>query len=209
MSTFRGVDFSRIYEMDHAFRPSVFHFEAVSDIGNSEAILKGAEEPRAKLAFRAMKGTRPADLMGTTLLSLRLISQRCADLLLDNRFTGWRTHPVHLRDKRGDAIEGYHCLVITGRAGSIDASRSRIELDPPPVPRGAATYVEIGMYFDPDSWDGSDIFVPQGTTAICVSERVKDAVERERITNVQFTALSEFQGNRFSELPPGRETGIS
>jgi hypothetical protein len=205
MSISNGVDFSRTYEMDHAFRPGVFHFEVISVIGNSEAILKGGEQPLGELEFRAMKGSRPADVMGTTLLSLRLVSQRFADLLLDNRFTGWHTHPVNLYDKKGNSIEGYQCLVVTGRAGPIDRSRSHIRLDPPPVPQGAPTYVEVGMYYDPDSWDGSDIFIPQSTTAICVAERVKDAVEKAGLTNVQFTALSDFQGNRFSELPPGRE----
>jgi hypothetical protein len=198
------MDFSRIYEMDHSFRTGVFHFQPLSAIQHSEAILRGEEPPLRSLEFRPMKGSIQADIMGTTFVALRLISKRFANLLLENQFTGWGTVATRIQDKRGKEIPGYFCLVVSGRAGPIDPSRNRIVLDPPPVPHGEPTYVEVGMYFDPMTWDGSDIFIPEGTTAICVTERVKDVVDRAKIENVQFTALSKFQGNRFLKPPPGR-----
>lgn len=49
----------------------------------------------------------------------------------------------------------------------------------------------IGLYFDPVSWDGSDVFLPKGNGRTFITEDLKSALERAGITNVYFTALSE------------------
>ena len=139
--------------------------------------------------------------MGATFVAILLISERFLDTLLEVRATGWGTYPVRPYDRAGLELPGYHGLAVTGRAGPIDRSRSRIELLPPPVPEEQAMYAEIGMYFDPGTWDGSDIFMPEGTLAVCVVERVKQALEERKLTNIEFTPLSERRGKLYSEAP--------
>jgi hypothetical protein len=200
-----NLDFSRTFEMDYALKKGVFHFEVPTLLQDSGAILRGTRSLPGGAVFRAMKGTRSADLMGTTRVAIRIASQRLVDILDDAGFTGWRTEPVLLQDNHGQEVPGrFHALVITGRAGPIDPSRSEIVLEPPPVPRGEPTYAEVGLYFDPASWDGSDLFLPESTSAICAVERVKGVIEQSPLSNVQFTRLDQFQGGRYSSAPPGR-----
>jgi hypothetical protein len=93
--------------------------------------------------------------------------------------------------KDGSELPGYHGLAVTGRCGPIDDSLSDEVVLPPPVPRGRARRALRGICFDSATWDGSDVFTPEGYTASFVVERVKTAVEAAGITNVEFARLSE------------------
>jgi hypothetical protein len=59
------------------------------------------------------------------------------------------------------------------------------------------------MYFDPASWDGADVFVPEGTRAVCVTDRVRWALAAAGATNLCFVPLSHHLMNLHSVPPPG------
>lgn len=197
------LDFNHIYIMSYIFpRGGTLHFEPVGDIEDPLKLLLGEVKPGRPIEFRRYSGSKPKDIMGATYAAILLVSDRFIDALVEVKATGWGTYPVRLYDKTGSELPGFHGLAVYGRAGPIDRTKSRIELIPPPVPQGQAMYAEIGMYFDPESWDGSDIFIPEGTAAVCVVERVKQALEQRKLTNIYFEPLSARQGKLFSE-PPG------
>jgi hypothetical protein len=98
----------------------------------------------------------PTDVVRTTLALPVLLGERVVDLLRSSGFTGWRLVPVELRHKAGDVLSTYHYLCVHGRCGAIDDSRSeRMEKRFP----GGVFPVLKGLYFDPATWDGSDIFI--------------------------------------------------
>lgn len=202
----KELDFSRIYVIGYTFKREALHFQAVEKALEWRKLLRGEMRPREAIEFRWDSGSKPQDLMGETYGGLLLVSERFIDTLLEERVTGWGVYPVRLYDKAGFKLSGYHDLAVSGRAGSIDWTKSRIELLPPPVPQGKAMYAEIGMYFEPETWDGSDIFIPEGTSAVCAVDRVKRALQRRKLTNLHFTRLTERRGKLFSE-PPGERTG--
>jgi hypothetical protein len=190
--------------MGSGWKRTAMRFEPFTEIEKPLKVLVGKLRPRYPIEFRWDTGSKPQDLMGTTHAILDLVSECFIDTLLEERASGWSTYPVRLYDKAGLELPGYVGLAVTGRAGPVDRSKSRIELLPPPVPQGQAMYAEIGMYFDPESWDGSDIFIPEGTAAVCVVERVKRALEKRKLTNIEFEALSEREGQLYSEHPGKR-----
>jgi hypothetical protein len=51
--------------------------------------------------------------------------------------------------------------------------------------------VYIGEYFDESSWDGSDLFSPEGTTTRFVVQRVVDAFKAAKIKNIEFQRITE------------------
>jgi hypothetical protein len=51
------------------------------------------------------------------------------------------------------------------------------------------THAARGRYFDPETWDGSDIFSPEGTAHLIVTESAKLALEEARATNWLLVAL--------------------
>ena len=200
----KSLDFSRIYAIGNAFKRGALHFDPVKGIEDPKKLLKGEMRPYEPIDFRRDSGSKPQDLMGATSVAFLLMSDRFTDALLEERVTGWGTYPVRLYDKAELELPGYYGLAVTGRAGPGDRNKTRIELQPPPVPQGQAMHAELGMYFEPESWDRSDIFIPEGTTAVCVVERVKQALEKRKLTNISFKPLTEFLWGYRSEHPGER-----
>lgn len=142
--------------------------------------------------------------MSETYATFKIVSPRFVQLLQELEATGWSTLSVEITGAEGEAIEGLSLLVVTGRAGPIDRRRTRIVRVDPPVPAGAPTYSERGLFFEPSSWDGSDLFVPADTAVVAVRHRIKAAVEDRKLTNIRFIPLTEYELMLYSEYPAHR-----
>jgi hypothetical protein len=130
------------------------------------------------------------DLVGTEVVDIRLFSNRAIELLRSRQYNGWKTYPVELVDRHGQRISGYQGFAVVGRCGPIEAERSE---------RITRIYgknrLEVwrGLLFDSSTWDGSEIFQPRGTALILVTEAVKNAVEKAKLTNVRFQRITEME----------------
>jgi hypothetical protein len=113
--------------------------------------------------------------------------------LREHDFTGWTTYPVELYDKAGQAVPGYHGLAVTGRTGPIDPDLSPVMTVPPPVPEGKAMPHRIGHRFWPETWDGSDLFSPEGTMLVLGVQEVRDALVEAKVTNVESRRITEIE----------------
>ena len=136
----------------------------------------------------ALGGTRPRDVIWTTIdHPVIIVSQRVIDLLKRERLTGWSTYPVTVYGRSEDIIEGYLGLSVTGRCGKIENAQSLL------VQRHTVccTYsVYKGLYFDPETWDGSDCFMTPGREDwIFITDAVKKAFGREKIRNIKYRRL--------------------
>jgi hypothetical protein len=89
-------------------------------------------------------------------------------------------------------VEDYKLLVVTGRAGGIQNDRSS-KLWKMPPPGGNPYEAWKGIYFDENSWDGSDMFCLGETAHIVVVERLKQALTREGVTNIEFVPLADVE----------------
>lgn len=153
-------------------------------------ILRGrlsVEEPVQ--ARWAMGGAKASDLVWATEIWPLFINERVEALLQEHGFTGWGTYPVELRGKSGEPIPGYRGLSIHGRCGKIRHRRSSTVTVQYPARKARR---RKGLFFDPDSWDGSDIFLPSsGELFKFVVGDVKRAFEKAKIRNVYFEATTE------------------
>lgn len=105
--------------------------------------------------------------------------------------SGWRTYPIDLFGKDGLRIPGHQGLAVHGRCGPIDDNRSVKfhEIYP-----GGVFPAWRGLYFDPASRDGSDLFMPAGEAGwILAVDAVKRAFEKAKATNLLFTALDQVE----------------
>jgi hypothetical protein len=149
------------------------------------------------LEFEFMKGasgSTACDWVSTSTAYISIVSTRLVNAI--RQFRGWRTFPVCVYGKHGKRIPGYHGLAVIGRCGPIDNSRSVQQWRPPKAVTGKPYRAWVGLYFDESSWDGSDIFMPECTALICVTEPVKESVTRARLTNVRLVALSEMENTK-------------
>ena len=115
-----------------------------------------------------------------------LISERVVQILRDHEFTGWDVCPVALWDKAGAPLPTYYYLQVLGRCGPRDPSKS----EPFEEEMPGAWFPRLrGLYFDPETWDGSDFFLPAKTAFIAVTEPVTRALAHAKVKNVTFERL--------------------
>ena len=137
-------------------------------------------------------GRNLTDIMWTTMAVPVLLSDRVPDLLRSGGFTGWATYPVvpYLDDSATN--NDFSGLAVTG--SPIDSSRGQI------VGKEylAGTFPVLkGLYFDPQSWDGSDIFATsQKSGLIFVVAAVKKCLELAGVRNILLTPLNQHQRMR-------------
>jgi hypothetical protein len=197
------LDFSQLFALGEGLRRTALRAHREVPWPAASDLLLGRHRPEAPLEFRRDSGSRLMDLVGTTAVAIKLFSERFVAALSAAGARGWGTYPVRLLDRAGGEVPGYAGLAVSGRAGPLDRGRTRVVALPPVGPGLPVSYEERGMYFDPASWDGTDVFVPEGTTAVCVTDRVRRALTAAGATNLDFVPLSHHLMNLHSAPPPG------
>src|SRR5207244_3302426 len=122
------------------------------------------------------------DVIWTTLAVPLLVRNRVREILEARAFKGWTVYPIELGGAEGQPITGFHGLSILGRCGAIENERSiRV-----PKKYAAGVFpVWKGICFDPKTWDGSDIFVPQGNVGwVFVVKELRDALDSAKVGNI-------------------------
>ena len=122
-------------------------------------------------------GTIEKDFIQASLMSIKLVTNRFVIALRDGAITGWMTYPVSIQGVR--VKQEYSGLAITGRCGPIQRHNSIGSAD------STGPYkFSIGLKWDPDTWDGSDLFVPTGTTFLVATARTIDVMRKRKIKGV-------------------------
>jgi hypothetical protein len=188
-----SFDYRRFYALGEGFKRGAFRAHTLGNIPDPLALTRGEIVPSEPIRFHHDEGRRLYDLVGTTWALLKLVSDRVKSVLAENRFTGWTTYPVEIYDRRGEPVGGYNGFAVTGRCGPIDESLSSVLTLPPAVPAGEALPHRIGLRFQPEAWDGSDVFSPDGTAWAFVTEPVRDALVQAKATNLTLTRITEVE----------------
>jgi len=171
---FPGLE--HLYHLDDQDRPTAMHvsIDTPLDLADFGLVASGLVE-RADLEFQPVGGSRNFDLVPCKPL-LELVSVRTQETMAP--FSGWSTQAVAINGARSEMLAGYRLLVVRGRCGPF--------LDIRPAP-----YEYCRAYFDPSTWDGSDVFCPPRSSRVFVVEAVKAAIERAELSNIQFTAMAD------------------
>ena len=156
------------------------------------ALLRGERSVATPLEFMHAEGRRHLDLVGTGYAMVHLVSDRFLDVLSAGDFTGWTTYDVRVLEKSGDEVPGYHGFSVLGRCGPLDPARAERVILPAP-PGGRAMPGWRGFYFDPSSWDGRDVFLPDGTRCVFVVEAVRRELKKAKVSNVRFERITEIE----------------
>jgi hypothetical protein len=185
------MDLDQIYILGNAFSRGALHVEPEGDL-RADDIFSTNRNYQQKLSFKRQSGTRAYDLVGMTCAGCHLFSKRSIDLFQANNFSGWRVEPVSLSGKDNEAISDYYALFVTGFCGRLDNSLSIKKTRKTKSGKGSID-VWVGLYFDVESWDGSDMFTPEGTQHTFVTERVKNLIEGHKLSNIHFERITEVE----------------
>lgn len=187
-----GISFDKLYIMKDAWDKNAFTVKARESAVYYEKamdLFKGNIVPDNPIVFLKDRGRKIGDLIVTDGYGIVLLSNRVIDTLREANFTGWSTFPVEIYSSKGEIVDGYSGFSVLGNCGRYDITLAKEVMLPGPL--GNLIPKKMGFYFEPSSWDGSDIFNPAGTWRMVVTESVKEAIERIKATNIQFTRLTE------------------
>jgi hypothetical protein len=185
------ADLSQLYLLGEGFKRGAVRAEITCPCDNDDIAHWISGHCKKPIILKQKEGRNFCDLMGTG-YTLDLISSRIADAVREAGMTGLATCPAELTAKNGDPVTGYEVLGTIGRCGPLQNDRS------PKVRQlnkvGTAMMdIWLGYYFDEDTWDGSDVFRPDGTRMTLVTKRVKDLIEGMGATNITFTPILEIE----------------
>lgn len=179
--------FSSVYLLSEPGGSRVFRGEISLSVDDAFAVTRAEKEPGRVEVRWVMGGKLPSDVIRCTVAAPFILHERVVSVLRDGGCSGWGTYACDVIDKTGAVVKGYSGLAVRGRCGPIDNALS-VKFDKI-MPGGAFKWWR-GLYFDPATWDGSDVFVPEGNSAwILVVERVKKALDRAKVKNIEFTSL--------------------
>ena len=178
--------------MSPSFDPGSAHVElpdSILDVNGEAALALGEIDPPAELRYEHAGGWSFMDVVNSTSGMLMLLSARMCEAMMP--FSGWRPLPAVIVGTDGAERHDYAVLCVEGRSGPIDDALSERVTLPPPIPGAPGGPGLLGLYFEPDTWDGSDVFAPEGTTLTFITQDVGRAIERLKPTNALIQQLSE------------------
>lgn len=188
-----GISFDEFYIMRHIMDKNAFTVKAKESAVYYEKamdLFTGNIMPESPIVFLKDRGRKIGDLIETDGYGIVLLSDRMINTLREGNFTGWSTFPVEVYDAKGEIINGYSGFSVLGKCGHYDKSLAKDVMLPGPL--GNLLPKKIGFFFEPSSWDGSDIFNSEGTWLMVVTGSVKEAIENIKATNIQFIRLTEY-----------------
>jgi hypothetical protein len=146
------------------------------------------EVPQRFPIFKQYMGKKVYDLIGTDYPEIYILSRKFVNVLEENKFTGWKTYSVKIVNEQKQDIDGFAVLTVYGKCGPhIEDLSEDVMID---YPAGKFPGKK-GFYFDPTTYDGSDIFLLGNSGHIIVHNRVKMVLEKAKISNVKFQNLTD------------------
>lgn len=141
--------------------------------------------------FILKRGSKWADLLFTGWPGLYLASERVRDVLIEA--TGVKFHPINILDnKLCDINVNYYRIQVLGKSGPLIKELSREEVTTRIV--GGPEFIKkVGLYFTPGSWDGSDFFTPENTLNVFATSKIKNLVNKYKLTNVKMESITEVE----------------
>lgn len=189
--------FKSLYVVEDPSGTKFFRGRLKGDIDEVLAISRGEKSISHLEIDYVQGGAEPDSLFWNRILEPICIKQSVAEAMQAAGLTGWNSIPVTVRNRNGEVItEPYVAMTVTGRSAGVDYLHSAIGFHQ--YPGGMVPYFK-GLYFDPDSWDGTDIFMEHSgadgktTGFIYVSEKLVRFFRKNKIRNIRFVPFQEYE----------------
>lgn len=184
------MNFYALYTAD---TKGALHVSMSAKVYSGEDVFYGSflNEP---IQLEYLQGKKPMDIIGCGWSYIYAISPKFESIL--DEFKGLKLYKTNYVGKTGDLTD-YKILSVTGRCGEIKNELSEKRLMPPIVPWGKEYEAHFGLYFDIDTWDGSDFFVPAGSYRTFITEKVKEKLDKAQLSNLHIVPISEIENVNF------------
>lgn len=186
-----SLDLRHVFVLGEAYIRGALQAQPTSSV-DFYGLLTGDVRPDLPIRFKCVRKGLEPDILAAGSPTLLLTSARLSELLMRERFSGWTTYEVDISCKPSLTTK-YLGLTVTGRSGPIDDASSEAMILPPADPTRRPLRRWRGLFFDPRTWDGSDVFLADGSLWVFVTERVAEAVRSANLSNVELRTASEIE----------------
>jgi hypothetical protein len=188
--------FSNLYVVEDPVSTKNYRGDIINPIDKPGTLLRN-EYKGEQLDIKYMEGSNePGSLFWNSVAKPFCISQTLVDILQRNNLTGWSTIPTKVLTKSGNhTIDNYFALTVTGRANAIDYLQTDIVFKQ--FPGGQFPYFK-GLYFAPESWDSSDIFMERpdsdgkSSAFVYVTKKFVDTFKKNKVKNISFVNFNDY-----------------
>lgn len=194
--------FSNFYVIEDPSSKKNFRGGIVNNIGQFGRLLRTEYKIDHLNIAHLEGGSEPSNLFWNQVLDPFCINQRIVDLLKQNNLKGWAIIPASVKNKSGKVVpDNYFVLTVEGRIAPIDYLKTEIILKQ--MPGGKFPYFK-GLYFNPESWDGSDIFMANPdsnekyTGFVYVTKKFVEIFRKNKVTNIKFVNFNDFEHDTFA-----------
>lgn len=186
------MDFSHFYSLEEKGLLNAVCVDFVEDFDEWEVTRGERILPEYALCYPCM-GRKYYDIIIPSRVCPFVVSGKIIDALTENNITGWKATSVRIAGKEDLR---YYVLMITGRCGPVDYAKSERIIQK--SPGGIDCPYIRGLYFEPESWDGTDIFVADNVSWIFCTGKVKKVIERIKATNISFESCTDITIDAFA-----------
>jgi len=151
------------------------------------------------LDIKYLEGSgEPSNLFWNMVTDPFCVSQTLLELIRNANISGWTGISTTVLTKSGSkSIDNYFAITVNGRANSIDYLQTDIIFEQ--LPGGQFPSFK-GLFFDPESWDGSDIFMARPnnnskskyTAFIYVTKKFVDTLKKNKVSNIRFINFNDY-----------------
>jgi hypothetical protein len=144
-------------------------------------VVGGEWSKRSPIPLRIMKGSKQPGWIDSD-TRMHLVSGPFAQALKQAGCTGFKMQSVVVRDRRDDKIVDKDCkqLVLSAGAGPVDQTRG----GPAWIFHKSDDINELGVFFDPSTWDGKDVFYLSDYKKPIFSRKAAEAVMAAKLPGV-------------------------
>jgi hypothetical protein len=153
------------------------------------------DPPHQPAPFKVVRGREQGDVLYTDLLGLSF-SARMAELLKSIHCTGFLPNPSIIYDRHDHTAVCSDAVWTQFRdgCGPLDYGRG---YDPTrPFTRRDA----VGLYFEPSTWNGLDLFRPAKSPQVIITDRVARAIQAADVRGCQLVRTQEYGKDMGSAL---------
>jgi hypothetical protein len=121
--------------------------------------------------FTVDKGKKWFDIIEFADSTFFAISENVKELFEREKFTGWGCFPIAIK---GHEDKNYYAFYVDAFVGEFTNSEAQLEDS------------DVKIEFDLSTYKGTDFFSNEGTLLTACTERVKEIIEKNKFTNVEF-----------------------
>ena len=188
--------FSNFFVVEDPDSTKNYRGQIVNDMDSNLKLLRAEYTPGHLTITHIAGSNEPGSLFWNRVNESFCVNQALVNMFQEKGIKGLTFTPATVLTKSGGkTLDNYFAVSVAGRINAVDYLKTDIVYKQ--FPGGQFPHFK-GLYFDPESWDGSDIFMERPdnegkqSAFIYVTKKFVDAVIKCKVKNIGFVNFNDY-----------------